>query len=80
MKKFPVEICYHCNKKETLPEGIVDLVTVEVELEDYSDEEELFMPLCPECEKKWAKGGLTAIERKWKNEKNSYALQRNSSF
>ena len=71
MMKFPIERCYNCGKKETLSHGILaDLERVEVELENYSDEEEMFMPLCNTCAKKWEKGELKNIEEKWKNEKN----------
>ena len=70
MMKFPIERCYNCGKKETLSQGIADLVKVEIELEKYSDDEEIFMPLCPECEKKWEKGELKEIDQKWKTEEN----------
>ena len=66
--KFPLERCYNCDKKEKMTQGIADLMKVEVELEDYSDDEEMFMPLCPECYKKWKKGELKEIEEKWKTE------------
>lgn len=68
--KFPIELCYNCGKKETCPQGIADLEKVEVELEDDSIDEEMFMPLCPECNNKWKKGKLPKIENKWKTEEN----------
>jgi len=42
-------------KKRKIAKGISDIEKVEVDLEDYSDEEEKFMPLCSECVKngKW---------------------------
>jgi len=67
--KFPLEQCYNCNKKETLSQGVAEIEKVQVELENYSDDEEMFMPLCPECCKKWEKGELKGIEEKWKTEK-----------
>ena len=47
------ERCYNCGKEEKITKGVSDIEKIEVDLEDYSDEEERFMPLCSECVKKW---------------------------
>ena len=52
-----------------MSQGFEDIEKIEVELEEYSDGEEMFMPLCPECCKKWENGELKGIEDKWKTEK-----------
>ena len=67
---FSFERCFNCNKKETISKGFSDIDMIEVELDDYLDHEEMFMPLCSECSEKWEKGELKDIEEKWKSEEN----------
>jgi len=70
------ERCYNCGKKEVIADGIIDgfklsdISKVQVELKDYSDEEEMFMPLCGECCEKWENGELKGIKERWKAEEN----------
>lgn len=65
-----IERCYNCGKEEKITEGFSDIEKIEVDLKDYSDEEEKFMPLCSECVKKWQNGELKGIEERWKAEEN----------
>lgn len=64
------ERCYNCGKEEKITKGVSDIEKIEVDVEDYSDEEEKFMPLCSKCVKKWENGELREIEAKWKVEEN----------
>jgi len=64
------ERCYNCGKEEKISNGVWDIEKVEVDLVDYSNEEEKFMSLCSECVKKWVNGELKDVEEKWKAEEN----------
>ena len=64
------ERCYNCGKEEKITEGVSDIEKIEVDLKEYSDEEEKYMPLCSVCVKKWENGELEGIEQRWKEEKN----------
>ena len=65
-----VERCYNCGKEEKITEGVSNIEKIEVDVKEYSDEEEKYMPLCSECVKKWENGELEDIEERWKAEKN----------
>ncbi len=61
--------CYNCGKLEEIANGYSNIDMIETD-SLILGEDELYMPLCEDCEKMSRKGELGNIEEKWIQESN----------